>query len=172
MHMTGSRSLLQNYFTGRKGFVSFGNDARGYIIGKGMVTNGEIRFDDVNHVENLKYNLLSVSQMCDKGHVYLFTKQDCRILSSDVMPLIGKVLDEYTLLKANRVGKVYAFDLSKNISVKGHPCLFSKASFKESNLWHRRLGHVNIKNMNQLVKHGLVRGLPLKDFSCDENCTA
>ncbi|KAD6796174.1 hypothetical protein E3N88_07070 [Mikania micrantha] len=172
MHMTGSRSLLNNYFTGRKGFVSFGNDAKGYIIGKGMVTNGEIRFDDVNHVENLKYNLLSVSQMCDKGHISLFTKQDCRILSSDVLPLIGKVLDEYTLLKANRVGKVYAFDLSKKISVKGHPCLFSKASFKESNLWHRRLGHVNIKNMNQLVKHGLVRGLPLKDFSCDENCTA
>ncbi|KAD5960655.1 hypothetical protein E3N88_12127 [Mikania micrantha] len=172
MHMTGSRSLLHNYFTGRRGFVSFGNDAKGYIIGKGVVTNGEIRFDDVNHVENLKYNLLSVSQMCDKGHVSLFTKQDCRILSSDVMPLIGKVLDEFTLLKANRVGKVYAFDLSKKISVKGHPCLFSKASFKESNLWHRRLGHVNIKNMNQLVKHGLVRGLPLKDFSCDENCSA
>ncbi|KAD3640186.1 hypothetical protein E3N88_29409 [Mikania micrantha] len=172
MHMTGSRSLLHNYFTGRRGFVSFGNDAKGYIIGKGVVTNGEIRFDDVNHVENLKYNLLSVSQMCDKGHVSLFTKQDCRILSSDVMPLISKVLNEYTLLKANRVGKVYAFDLSKKISVKGHPCLFSKASFKESNLWHRRLGHVNIKNMNQLVKHGLVRGLPLKDFSCDENCSA
>ncbi|KAD1670713.1 hypothetical protein E3N88_42473 [Mikania micrantha] len=150
MHMTGSRSLLNDYFTGRKGFVSFGNDAK----------------------ENLKYNLLSVSQMCDKGHISLFTKQDCRILSSEVLPLIGKVLDEYTLLKANRVGKVYAFDLSKKISVKGHPCLFSKASLQESNLWHRRLGHVNLKNMNQLVKHGLVRGLPMKDFSCDENCTA
>ncbi|KAD3337079.1 hypothetical protein E3N88_32599 [Mikania micrantha] len=172
MHMTGSRSLLNDYFIGRKGFVSFGNVAKGYIIGKGYVTNGEIRFDDVNHVENLKYNLLSVSQMCDKGHISLFTKQDCRILSYEVLPLIGKVLDEYTLLKANRVGKVYAFDLSKKISVKGHPCLFSKASFKESNLWHRRLGHVNLKNMNQLVKHGLVRGLPMKDFSCDENCTA
>ncbi|KAD2392703.1 hypothetical protein E3N88_39680 [Mikania micrantha] len=172
MHMTGSRSLLNDYFTGRKGFVSFGNDAKGYIIGKGHVSNSEIRFDDVNHVENLKYNLLSVSQMCDKGHISLFTKKDCRILSSEVLPLIGKVLDEYTLLKANRVGKVYAFDLSKKISVKGHPCLFSKASLKESNLWHRRLGHVNLKNMNQLVKHGLVRGLPMKDFSCDENCTA
>ncbi|KAD4584712.1 hypothetical protein E3N88_22313 [Mikania micrantha] len=172
MHITGSRSLLNDYFIGRKGFVSFGNDAKGYIIGKGYVTNGEIRFDDVNHVENLKYNLLSVSQMCDKGHISLFTKQDCRILSSEVLPLIGKVLDEYTLLKANRVGKVYAFDLSKKISVKGHPCLFSKASFKESNLWHRRLGHVNLKNMNQLVKHGLVRGLPMKDFSYDENCIA
>ncbi|KAD5318235.1 hypothetical protein E3N88_18181 [Mikania micrantha] len=172
MHMTGSRSLLNDYFTGRKGFVSFGNDAKGYIIGKGYVSNGEIRFDDVNHVENLKYNLLSVSQMCDKGHISLFTKQDCRILSSEVLPLIGKVLDEYTLLKANRVGKVYAFDFSNKISVKGHPCLFSKASLKESNLWHRRLGHVNLKNMNQLVKNGLVRGLPMKDFSCDENCTA
>ncbi|KAD7477395.1 hypothetical protein E3N88_00531 [Mikania micrantha] len=150
MHMTGSRSLLNDYFAGRKGFVSFGNYAK----------------------ENLKYNLLSVSQICDKGHIFLFTKQDCRILSSEVLPLIGKVLDEYTLLKASRVGKVYAFDLSKKIFVKGHPCLFSKASLKESNLWHRRLGHVNFKNMNQLVKHGLVRGLPVKDFSCDENCYA
>ncbi|KAD7116749.1 hypothetical protein E3N88_04017 [Mikania micrantha] len=131
MHMTGSRSLLNDYFTGRKGFVSFGNDAK----------------------ENLKYNLLSVSQMCDKGHISLFTKQDCRILSSEVLPLIAKVLDEYTLLKANRVGKVYAFDLSKKISVKEG--------------WV-----INLKNMNQLVKHGLVRGLPIKDFSCDENCTA
>ncbi|KAD5318271.1 hypothetical protein E3N88_18217 [Mikania micrantha] len=172
MHMTGSRSLLNDYFTGRKGFVSFGNDANGYIIGKGYVSNGELRFDDVNHVENLKYNLLSVSQMCDKGHISLFTKQDCRILSSEVLPMIGKVLDEYTLLKANRVGRVYALDLSKKINVKGHPCLFSKASPKESNLWHRRLGHVNLKNMNQLVQHGLVRGLPVKDFKCDENCAA
>ncbi|KAD3640229.1 hypothetical protein E3N88_29452 [Mikania micrantha] len=172
MHMTGSRSLLNDYFAEKKGFVSFGNGAKGYIIGKGYVSNGELRFEDVNHVENLKYNLLSVSQMCDKGHISLFTKQDCRILSSEVLPLIGKVLDEYTFLKANRVGKVYAFDLSKKIYVQGHPCLFSKASFKESNLWNRRLGHVNLKNMNQLVKHGLVRGLPMKDFRCDENCSA
>ncbi|KAD7477710.1 hypothetical protein E3N88_00846 [Mikania micrantha] len=26
--------------------------------------------------------------------------------------------------------------------------------------------------MNQLVQHGLVRGLPVKDFKCDENCAA
>ncbi|KAD7477010.1 hypothetical protein E3N88_00146 [Mikania micrantha] len=172
MHMTGSRSLLNDYYVEKKGFVSFGNDAKGYIIGKGHVSNGDLRFDDVNHVENLKYNLLSVSQMCDKGRISLFTKQDCRILSSEVLPLIGKVLDEYTLLKANRVGRVYALDLSKKINVKGHPCLFSKASPKESNLWHRRLGHVNLKNMNQLVQHGLVRGLPVKDFKCDENYAA
>nr|GEV58256.1 hypothetical protein [Tanacetum cinerariifolium] len=31
-------------------------------------------------------------------------------------------------------------------------CLFAKATLDESNLWHRRLGHINFKTMNKLVK--------------------
>nr|GEU59865.1 hypothetical protein [Tanacetum cinerariifolium] len=31
-------------------------------------------------------------------------------------------------------------------------CLFAKATLDESNLWHRRLGHINLKTMNKLVK--------------------
>nr|GEU45630.1 putative ribonuclease H-like domain-containing protein [Tanacetum cinerariifolium] len=39
------------------------------------------------------------------------------------------------------------------ISGKGDlTCLFSKATLDESNLWHRRLGHINFKTMNKLVK--------------------
>nr|GEW02542.1 hypothetical protein [Tanacetum cinerariifolium] len=34
----------------------------------------------------------------------------------------------------------------------------------ESNIWHRRLGHINFKTMNKLVKGNLVRGLPSKVF--------
>nr|GEZ23223.1 retrovirus-related Pol polyprotein from transposon TNT 1-94 [Tanacetum cinerariifolium] len=41
-------------------------------------------------------------------------------------------------------------------------CLFEKATIDESNLWHRRLGHINYKTMNKLVKGNLVRGLPTK----------
>nr|GEW26156.1 hypothetical protein [Tanacetum cinerariifolium] len=37
-------------------------------------------------------------------------------------------------------------------------------SMTESTLWNRRLGHVNFKNMNKLVKGNLVRGLPSKNF--------
>nr|GEY84228.1 putative ribonuclease H-like domain-containing protein [Tanacetum cinerariifolium] len=42
----------------------------------------------------------------------------------------------------------------------------------ESNLWHRRLGHINFKTMNKLVKGNLVRGLPSKVFENNHTCVA
>nr|GFD34704.1 hypothetical protein [Tanacetum cinerariifolium] len=39
-------------------------------------------------------------------------------------------------------------------------------------LWHRRLGHLNFKTMNRLVRHNLIRGLPSKCFENDHTCTA
>nr|GEX86895.1 hypothetical protein [Tanacetum cinerariifolium] len=35
-----------------------------------------------------------------------------------------------------------------------------------------RLGHLNVKTMNKLVRHNLVRGLPTKSFDNDHTCTA
>ncbi|GJS62167.1 ribonuclease H-like domain-containing protein [Tanacetum coccineum] len=37
----------------------------------------------------------------------------------------------------------------------GLTCLFAKATIDESNLWHRRLGHINFKTMNKLVRGNL-----------------
>nr|GEV54470.1 ribonuclease H-like domain-containing protein [Tanacetum cinerariifolium] len=48
----------------------------------------------------------------------------------------------------------------------------SRASIDESNLWHRRLGHVNFKTMNKLVKGNLVRGIPSKIFENNHTCVA
>ncbi|KAD3640000.1 hypothetical protein E3N88_29223 [Mikania micrantha] len=48
--------------------------------------------------------------------------------------------------------------------------LFSKASKTECLLWHRQLGHVNLKNLNRLAKGDHVIGLPSKDFSTIEKC--
>nr|GEU77384.1 putative ribonuclease H-like domain-containing protein [Tanacetum cinerariifolium] len=48
----------------------------------------------------------------------------------------------------------------------------AKATLDESNLWHRRLGHVNFKTINKLVKGNLVRGLPTKVFANDNSCVA
>ncbi|GKB13585.1 putative ribonuclease H-like domain-containing protein [Tanacetum coccineum] len=50
---------------------------------------------------------------------------------------------------------MYSVDL-KNVVPQGDlTCLFAKATSDESNLWHRRLGHVNFKTMNnyQSSKH-------------------
>ncbi|GJX53814.1 putative ribonuclease H-like domain-containing protein [Tanacetum coccineum] len=51
-------------------------------------------------------------------------------------------------------------------------CLVAKATSDESMLWHRRLGHINFKNINKLVKDNLVRGLPTKRFENDQTCVA
>ncbi|GJY80790.1 putative ribonuclease H-like domain-containing protein, partial [Tanacetum coccineum] len=50
--------------------------------------------------------------------------------------------------------------------------LFAKATSDESKLWHRRLGHINFRIMNKLVKGNLVRGLPLKLFKDNQTCVA
>ncbi|GKC69601.1 putative ribonuclease H-like domain-containing protein [Tanacetum coccineum] len=42
----------------------------------------------------------------------------------------------------------------------------------ESNLWHKRLGHISFKTMNKLVKGNLARGLPSKIFENDYSCVA
>ncbi|GJV11543.1 ribonuclease H-like domain-containing protein [Tanacetum coccineum] len=60
------------------------------------------------------------------------------------------------------------FDLEEG----GLTCLFAKATIYESNLWHRRLGHINFKTMNKLVRGTLVRGLPSKLFENDHTCVA
>nr|GEZ57319.1 hypothetical protein [Tanacetum cinerariifolium] len=59
----------------------------------------------------------------------------------------------------------------KNIVPSGDlTCLLAKATLDESKLWHRRLGHVNFKTINKLVKGNLVRGLPTKVFTNDNSC--
>ncbi|GJS59826.1 ribonuclease H-like domain-containing protein [Tanacetum coccineum] len=54
----------------------------------------------------------------------------------------------------------------------GLACLIAKATTDESHKWHRRLGHVNFKNLNKLVKGNLVRGLHSKIFQNDHTCVA
>ena len=62
-----------NYKEKYEGLVTFeSGDNGGMIVGKGILTNGKVFFDNVFHVEGLQYNLLSISQMCDKGYKVRF----------------------------------------------------------------------------------------------------
>ena len=49
-------------------------------------------------------------------------------------------------------------------------CLLTKSSMGW--LWHRRLGHVGMKQLNKLIKHDLVRGLKDVTFEKDKLCSA
>nr|GEY61156.1 ribonuclease H-like domain-containing protein [Tanacetum cinerariifolium] len=56
-------------------------------------------------------------------------------------------------------------------------CLFAKASINESDLWHRRLGHVNFKTMNKLMKGNLghpyqaLKNKGIVDSGCSRHIT-
>ncbi|GJX95000.1 putative ribonuclease H-like domain-containing protein [Tanacetum coccineum] len=84
-----------------------------------------------------------------------------------------KLPDEnQVLLKIPRQNNMYSFNLENIVPSGGLACLIAKATTDESNKWHRRLGHVNFKNLNKLVKGNLVRGLPSKIFQNDHTCVA
>ncbi|GJX98533.1 putative ribonuclease H-like domain-containing protein [Tanacetum coccineum] len=74
--------------------------------------------------------------------------------------------------KVPRKNNMYSVDLKNIVPKGGLTCLFAKATSDESKLWHRRLGHLNFKTMNKLVKGNLVRGLPSKLFENDQTCVA
>nr|GEX73320.1 ribonuclease H-like domain-containing protein [Tanacetum cinerariifolium] len=70
-----------------------------------------------------------------------------------VVRLQAKLPDEnHVLLRVSRENNMYNVDL-KNVVPSGDlTYLFAKAIFDEFNLWYRRLGHINFKTMNKLVK--------------------
>ncbi|GKE29188.1 putative ribonuclease H-like domain-containing protein, partial [Tanacetum coccineum] len=168
-HMTGNRAHLEDYQELSKvGSVTFGG-SKGSISGKGTIRLGNLVFDDVAFVKELgHFNLFSISQICDKKLNVLFTEKECFVVSSDF-----KMPDEnQVLLKVPRQHNMYTFDMKNVDSSKGYTCLLAKASSNEAKLWHRRLGHLNFKNLNKLVKDNLVRGLPSKSFKNDHTCVA
>ncbi|GJY15958.1 putative ribonuclease H-like domain-containing protein [Tanacetum coccineum] len=168
-HMTGNKSFLTNYQEIDGGFVAFGGSPKGgKITRKGKIRTWKLDFEDIYFVKELKFNLFSVSQMCDKKNSVLFTETECLVLSPDF-----KLLDEsQVLLRVPRQNNMYSFDLKNVVPTGGLTCLFAKATIDESNLWHKRLGHINFKTMNKLVRGNLVRGLPSKLFKNDQTCVA
>ncbi|GJS02316.1 putative ribonuclease H-like domain-containing protein [Tanacetum coccineum] len=167
-HMTGNKAYLAEYQDFNGGPIAFGG-SKCYITGKGKIKTGKLDFEDMCFVKELQhFNLFSVSQMCDKENKVLFTDSECLVLS----PEFKLPNENQILLRIPRQNNMYSFNLENIVPSGGLACLIAKATIDESNKWHRRLGHVNFKNLNKLVKGNLVRGLPSKIFQNDHTCVA
>ncbi|GJQ93403.1 zf-CCHC domain-containing protein [Tanacetum coccineum] len=114
-HMTGNKSFLTDYQDIDGGFVAYAGSAKGgKITGKCKIRTEKLNFKDVYFVKELKFNLFSVLQICDKKNSVLFTEIECLVLSPDF-----KLFDEsQVLLKVPRQNNMYSFDL-KNIVPPG-----------------------------------------------------
>ncbi|GJS28718.1 putative ribonuclease H-like domain-containing protein [Tanacetum coccineum] len=166
--MTGNKEKLDDFVKIVGGTVTFGG-GDGKITGKGTIRTSKLNFENVYYVEELQnFNLFYVSQICDTKNKVLFTDKECLVLSKEFqLPENSQVV-----LRVPRRNNLYCFNLSDIQPERDVTCLLAKASLDESTKWHRRMAHVNFKNMNKLAKHGLVNGLPSKLFTNEHNYVA
>ncbi|GJY97153.1 retrovirus-related pol polyprotein from transposon TNT 1-94 [Tanacetum coccineum] len=154
-HMTGNRNLFSSYKAYNRGNFIFGSNLRGNIIVKGTISNDSLEIDNVEHVDNLRFNLLSIGQICDNKCRVTFSKHDSEITKD------GKVIG-----RGIRNKGLYVMKLGNK--PKDKICL---ATIDEnSTLWHRRLGHAKMHLIQSLASKELVRNLPKLKFDqhfCD-----
>nr|GEU92827.1 putative ribonuclease H-like domain-containing protein [Tanacetum cinerariifolium] len=166
-NIRGNQRNWNNLKSYHLGYVSFGQGGC-KITGKETIKISKLEFENVYFVKDLKYNLFSVSQIYDNKNSVLFTDSECIVLG-----LNFKLSDnDNVLLRTPRQHNMYSIDLNNIVPHKDLTCLVAKASTDECILWHMRLGHLNFKIMNRLVRHNLVKGLPSKCFENDHTCTA
>ena len=159
-HMTGKSENFISLQRKNDGTITFGDKSKGSIMGKGKVSFSTlVEIDDVNLVDNLAFNLLSVALICDQGdNEVSFTKEGC---------IVKNRMSNEILLKGVRRSNSYLVDMTFN--PKTPLCLSSISD--SSDLWYRRLGHVGIKTICKLHNNDLVLGLP-KIASTSDICDA
>jgi len=159
-HMTGDASQLINLKWKLDGFVTYGDNNRGRIHGVGDIGGDDDEIiKDVLLVDGLRHNLLSISQMCDKGYKVMFE------------PNLRLIVDSKTseaVLVSKRVNNVYMLNVS---------CITSSMNYllsrnDETWLWHKRLAHIHMHHLNRLASKELVIGLPKLKFERDKLCEA
>ena len=83
--MTRTRLLLSSFQPTRGATIYFGNKRIGKIIGKGNYELSDlIKILEINLVEDLKYNLLSVSQLCvQEDNSVIFTTRNYKVVNQE-----------------------------------------------------------------------------------------
>ncbi|GJY30297.1 retrovirus-related pol polyprotein from transposon TNT 1-94 [Tanacetum coccineum] len=154
-HMMGNRKLFSTYKAYNGGNIIFGSNLCGNIIGKGTISNDSLKIDNVEHVDNLGFNLLSIGQICNNKCRVTFSEHDSEITKD------GKVIG-----RGIRKKGLYVMKLGNK--PKDQICLTTID--ENSTLWHRRLGHANMRLIQSLASKELVRNLPKLKFDqhfCD-----
>src|SRR3954469_64910 len=161
-HMTGDKELFidDNLSHSSQKYITFGYNNKGKVIGLGKVAiSKDKHIDKVMLVQSLGYNLMSISKLCDMGMLVLFSASRYVVFSQD----------DYTFVfEGYRKGDLYIVDFSSGPTVP--TCLMAKAS--SGWLWHRRLGHAGMRNLQTLVKKNHVIGLSEVKFDKDRLCSA
>nr|GEW85674.1 retrovirus-related Pol polyprotein from transposon TNT 1-94 [Tanacetum cinerariifolium] len=143
-HMIGNKSLFSTYKVYNGSNVILGSNLKGKIVGKATISNDSLTISNVEPVDNLAFNLLSVGQICDNKCQVLFTKEGSEIIKD------GKIIGNGT-----RKNGLYVMKLRNKSQDK--LCLATVVD--NYTLCHRRLCHENMRLIQSLSSKELVRNL-------------
>ena len=107
MLKTHDRGWIQVCFPYKeKGRICYiGDNAKGRIIGQCNIGNDTSSLiESVLLVNGLKHNLLSISQLCDKGFKVIFEASHC---------IINDIQNDKSIFMGHRCDNVYTINISK-----------------------------------------------------------
>ena len=77
----------------QSGNIVFGDNEKGEVLGLGKIAiSNDNSLSNVLLVDSLRYNLLSVSQLCEMGYNCLFTDKGVKVLEGRI-PLLSLRVD-------------------------------------------------------------------------------
>jgi len=159
--MTGEKSNFLSLAATQGGSVAFGNGKSGTIVGIAKIGESlSYSIKGVYLVDGLKHNLLSVSQLCDKDNLVVFTSNCCLVVNMDTGDIV---------LRGERHKNVYKVCIS---SLSPNNLTGLSALNDDAMLWHNRLGHAILSLLNKLVSKDLVVGLPTIKYNDGKVCDA
>ncbi|XP_050915066.1 uncharacterized protein LOC127130025 [Lathyrus oleraceus] len=140
-HMTGRKYWFVQINQAAKSKVKFADDTTLSAEGVGDVligkrNDGHSRIKDVLYIPGIKYNLLSIGQLLERGYKIRLEDKILRVLDSNGVLILK------ALMAANRTFKV-------ELKVMEHRCL-ATATSRDEWLWHYRLGHLNFRDLRKL----------------------
>ena len=161
-HVTGNRDLLTEIRRGPNSRITTANGRTLPVTAQGALTLSGNKISEVLYVPGLCKNLLSVGKFADTGHYTLFGPRHCWVFAHDNL---NKVILTGTRPHSNSLYRINT-SLTGKIKRPSHmsiprinAAIVSLPGLTE--LWHKRLGHINFQSLYYLSQRNMVIGLPL-----------
>jgi hypothetical protein len=162
-HMTGEKDMFTSFEENdcSSDAIMFGDNSEGKVLGYGKIAMTiDHSISKVLLIDSLDYNLLCISQLCEMCYNCLFTNK--------CVTIFRRCDDSYAFSGILK-GKLYLMDFNPE-ELELDKCLIAKTNMGW--VWHHRLAHVSMRNLQKLQKEGHILGLMNVSFEKDRPCGA
>ena len=148
LHATLKKELFSSYMPGNFGVVKMGNENYSKVADMGDIhleTNkgAWLILKDVRHVPDIRFNLILVRRLDDKGYCNTFGNGQWKLTKGSLVVARGEKSPSLYVTQANIVR-----DFVNTVEDE-----------KTVEMWHKRLSHISENGLNCLAKKDLLLGV-------------